>query len=73
MRNHGVVSLNGLLIEQSLIIDYFCLGSHYKITISISSSEESSLHGGEIGIMSIMITSHANDETEKLPFSKEPT
>lgn len=49
------------------------LGSHYKITISISSSEESSIHGGEIGIMSIMITSHANDETEKLPFSKEPT
>lgn len=52
---------------------FFFLGSHYKITVSISSSEESSLHGGEIGIMSIIITSHANDETEKLPFSKEPT
>lgn len=32
------------------------------------------MHGGEIGIMSIVIhSSHKNKQTEKLPFTSDPT
>lgn len=41
-------------------------GTHYKITIKISESEESRLHGGEIGTMSIIIKSHHETETERM-------
>ncbi|GAB0094042.1 pancreatic triacylglycerol lipase [Sergentomyia squamirostris] len=47
--------------------------THYKVKIKISNSEESILHGGEIGIMSIIIKSQHNTETEKMPFSEEAT
>lgn len=48
--------------------------THYKVTIKTSSSEESLLHGGEIGIMSIIIHSHSEDnfETDKMKISLDP-
>lgn len=51
----------------------FCsTGTHYKMTIKISDSDESRLHGGEIGTMSIVIKSHHGTETtEKMPISQQ--
>lgn len=61
----------------------FCR-SHFKVTIHISSSDESQLHGGEIGILSMVVHAvpgfnpsepdhgQARLETEKMHFSQEP-
>lgn len=54
----------------------FCR-THYKITLRMSSSEESSVHGGEIGIMSLILHSHFDErnrtmQTEKMQFSQDP-
>lgn len=46
--------------------------THYKITINMSSSQESTMHGGEIGIMSIIVHSNHSTNTEKMCFSEEP-
>uniref|UniRef100_U5ETF1 Putative pancreatic triacylglycerol lipase n=1 Tax=Corethrella appendiculata TaxID=1370023 RepID=U5ETF1_9DIPT len=50
----------------------FCR-THYKVTVKVSSSEESILHGGEIGIMSIIIRGHHNNVSEKIDFAEEST
>lgn len=45
-------------------------GTHYKIKIKISDSDESRLHGGEIGTISVIIKGHHDTETEKMPISQ---
>lgn len=48
----------------------FCR-AHFKVTIVMSASDESSMHGGEIGIMSMVV--HQNKTTtENMKISKEP-
>lgn len=53
----------------------FCQ-TQYKVTLRMSASEESSTHGGEIGLMSIQIHNHNVTEnktdTEKMSFSQSP-
>jgi pancreatic triacylglycerol lipase len=44
-------------------------GTHYKIMMKISDSEESLIHGGEIGLMSIIIEGHSKKTSEKIVFS----
>lgn len=44
---------------------------HYRITVKISESEESVLHGGEIGILSIKLHSRHKKETKFLQFTQE--
>lgn len=39
----------------------------------MSDSDESRLHGGEIGSMSIIIRSHNDNETEKMAISQSAT
>lgn len=41
------------------------------IKIKISESDESRLHGGEIGTMSIVIKSHHETETERMSISHQ--
>lgn len=67
-------SHKSLLIFRSKIT-FSILGTHYKTTLHISPSTESSMHGGEIGIMSIIIHSaHKRTlHTEKLPFTLDAT
>lgn len=48
----------------------FC-AAHYKITVKISESEESRLHGGEIGSLFIKLKSE-NVETSKILFNPIP-
>lgn len=45
---------------------------HYKITVKISNSDESTLHGGEIGTLSVRLHSHRKRYTDKIKFSAEP-
>lgn len=46
--------------------------THYKVTLKMSSSQESTMHGGEIGIMSMVVHSNRSTNTEKMSFSEEP-
>lgn len=39
--------------------------------MKISDSAESQLHGGEVGMMSIVIKSHLERETERMPISQQ--
>lgn len=45
--------------------------THYKVTIKMSSSIESMMHGGEVGIMSIIIHADRHNATEKMRLSPE--
>lgn len=45
---------------------------HYKISVKVSDSEESRLHGGEIGTLSIKIHARRRRETEFMPFTRIP-
>ena len=58
-------------VEMSDLYIFFP-GSHYKIYIKMSNSEESIIHGGEIGTLSVLIYGHDEDNTHKMKFSEEP-
>lgn len=45
---------------------------HYRVTVKMSATEESALHGGEIGTLSLKFHSHRRKETEKMSFYSEP-
>ncbi|XP_030380899.1 pancreatic triacylglycerol lipase [Scaptodrosophila lebanonensis] len=46
---------------------------HYKITVRVSSHEESAHHGGEIGTLSIRLhDAHSKKTTERMKFSPKP-
>ncbi|XP_034480931.1 pancreatic lipase-related protein 2 [Drosophila innubila] len=46
---------------------------HYKITVRVSSHDESTLHGGEIGTLSIRLHGeHSKKSTERMKFSPKP-
>ncbi|XP_055383035.1 pancreatic triacylglycerol lipase [Condylostylus longicornis] len=69
----GVVNNNTLLMAylSTAKSKPFCR-HHYKITVRISNSEESILHGGEIGTLSIKLHARKRRETETMPFSSSP-
>ncbi|XP_058127007.1 pancreatic triacylglycerol lipase-like [Anopheles ziemanni] len=46
--------------------------SHYRVTLSLSSDEESLIHGGEIGKMSVELQGEGNIRSGKMDFSKDP-
>lgn len=46
--------------------------THYKVTVIMSSNEESITHGGEIGILTVNLNSEQNLNTGKMKFSEDP-
>lgn len=50
--------------------DRYCM-THYKITLRMSGSQESIIHGGEVGIMSIIIHSNDTAQTDKMSFTED--
>lgn len=49
------------------------LGHHYKITVRVSGHDESTLHGGEIGTLSVRLHGKSHKKTtEKMRFSTKP-
>ncbi|XP_058445504.1 pancreatic lipase-related protein 2-like [Malaya genurostris] len=48
----------------------FCR-THYKVLIKVSDSEESVLHGGEVGRFHLSIYGHKGEHSDKMAFTKE--
>lgn len=44
---------------------------HYKITVKVSSSEQSAIHGGEIGTLSLQLHSRKKKTSDKMQFSPD--
>lgn len=46
--------------------------NHYKITVMCSTSQESMIHGGEVGMLKLKIHGEDNQRTHQMYFSEEP-
>lgn len=83
INNYQHLHANGKILDNNPIRVYlmsdgpsqFCR-THYKVTIRMSLSEESTVHGGEIGIVSMVLHNHNKTEhkvdTEVMKFSQDP-
>lgn len=68
---------NNMLIHSQSIVTYFMTGgsppycrTHFKITVKISDSQESTLHGGEVGMLWFKVKGDKG-ETEKVALADE--
>ncbi|KAL1375308.1 hypothetical protein pipiens_004702 [Culex pipiens pipiens] len=70
---------NGVMVEPRPIRAYMITGdgapfcrTHFKVTLVLSDSEESLMHGGEIGKMSLEFFGEVRNRTQRMEFSKDP-
>ncbi|XP_019559646.3 pancreatic triacylglycerol lipase-like [Aedes albopictus] len=70
---------NGVMMEPRPIRAYMITGddapfcrTHYKVTMFISDSEESLVHGGEIGKMAVEMIGSKRERSSRMELSQEP-
>lgn len=57
------------ILKQNL----FLLGNQYKITVNVSDSIQSLMHGGEVGILKIVLYGKNNTlKTDEMFFTQDP-
>ncbi|XP_055615911.1 pancreatic lipase-related protein 2-like [Toxorhynchites rutilus septentrionalis] len=69
---------NGNMVEPRQIRAFMITGddspycrTHYKVTLVLSDSEESRIHGGEVGKLSLEFIGQQRERSERMEFSKE--
>lgn len=69
---------NGVMVEPRPIRAYMITGddapycrTHYKVTLVLSNSDESLIHGGEVGKMSLEMFGEIRNRSEQMDFTKD--